>query len=190
MIKVFLGGSRNVSRLSPEVQERLNNIINKGHTVLIGDANGADKAAQKYFKDHSYNQVEVFCMEGVCRNNLGPWPVRSIPSYNSKKDFDYYSMKDRVMAEEANVGLMIWDGKSRGTLTNVYRLVHQNKKVVVYSVPLKQFTSLNKREDWENFLLNVGVELREKIEKNENKKEQKYRKPIQRNLFSENRLNA
>ncbi|HLP47954.1 MAG TPA: hypothetical protein VK469_18565 [Candidatus Kapabacteria bacterium] len=39
--------------------------------------------------------------------------------------------KDKVMADEATVGFMIWDGKSIGTLTNVFRLISQNKKVII-----------------------------------------------------------
>jgi adenine-specific DNA-methyltransferase len=37
------------------------------------------------------------------------------------------------------VGLMIWDGKSIGTLLNVFRLLSQKKEVVVYTVPEKRF---------------------------------------------------
>lgn len=36
------------------------------------------------------------------------------------------------MANEADYGFMIWDGKSRGTLNNTINLVAQNKKVLVY----------------------------------------------------------
>ncbi|HLP58792.1 MAG TPA: hypothetical protein VK186_08185, partial [Candidatus Deferrimicrobium sp.] len=110
----------------------------KGLFVLIGDANGVDKTVQQYFQEHNYNLVEVFCMEGACRN-IGGWPTRSISALSSKKDFSYYSSKDKVMADEASVGFMIWDGKSIGTLTNVFRLISQNKKVVIYTVPAKQF---------------------------------------------------
>ena len=36
------------------------------------------------------------------------------------------------MANEADYGFMIWDGKSRGTLNNTINLAAQNKKVLVY----------------------------------------------------------
>ena len=44
MTTVFLGGSRQVSRLSTPVEKRLDKIIDQNFHVLIGDANGADKA--------------------------------------------------------------------------------------------------------------------------------------------------
>lgn len=49
MNTVFIGGSRHISRLPAQAKERLNNIIENGHNVVVGDANGADKAVQKHF---------------------------------------------------------------------------------------------------------------------------------------------
>jgi len=83
MIKVFIGGSRTVTRPGAEVRRRL--------PVLVGDANGVDKAVQQHFKERQYSLVEVFCMEGFYRNNVGPWPIRSVPGRSSNKDFSYYS---------------------------------------------------------------------------------------------------
>ena len=36
------------------------------------------------------------------------------------------------MSEVADYGLMLWDGQSRGTLTNIVHLVREGKPVVVY----------------------------------------------------------
>ena len=67
------------------------------------------------------------------------------------------------MAEEASVGFMIWDGKSAGTLTNVSRLLRQNKKVVVYAVPTKRFLTLRDEADWERLALDCGKDVRQKV---------------------------
>jgi hypothetical protein len=45
MSTVFVAGSRQVSRLPAEVKTRLDKMIEKGFQILVGDANGADKAA-------------------------------------------------------------------------------------------------------------------------------------------------
>lgn len=37
--------------------------------------------------------------------------------------FAYYSAKDLVMSQEAGCGLMLWDGKSKGTLQNMLKLI-------------------------------------------------------------------
>jgi len=127
-------------------------------------------------------------MEGVCRNNVGGWPTRSISALNRKRDFSYYSSKDRVMADEASVGFMIWDGKSKGTLTSVFRLISQNKKVVIYTAPSKQFSDLKNKADWDVFLSSSGNDLRKQVERGAFIEGRKRQSPVQLNLFSANRL--
>jgi len=156
MMKVFIGGSRRVSRLDEQVRGRLDEIIRKQLPVIIGDANGADRAVQDYFRTCGYEQVEIFCTEGRCRNNVGKWKIRPVPAPAGRKhDFEYYAAKDRLMAEEGSIGFMLWDGKSRGTLANVLRLMEQGKKVVVYLAPSKQFTTLRNMNDWDQFSRNL-----------------------------------
>jgi adenine-specific DNA-methyltransferase len=117
-MNVFIGGSRAVSKLNAVIRARIDDLIARECTILIGDANGADKAVQQYLDKRQYSQVVVFCME-ECRNNVGAWPVRRIAPPNTRKDFSYYSAKDLAMSEEAKCGVMLWDGSSKGTLQNI-----------------------------------------------------------------------
>lgn len=167
MTRVMIAGSRRISRLDTEVQRRIDHIIQNNLFVLIGDANGADKAVQNYLRKHGHEHVEVFCMEGICRNNLGGWPRRAVASPGPSKDFSYYATKDKLMVDEASIGLMIWDGQSSGTLASVFRLISQQKKAVVYIAPEKQFWTLKDQGDWEKLILRYPVDLRGRIEQNE-----------------------
>ena len=142
-VKVFIGGSRRLSRLNQDVKCRLDKIIDKDLTVIVGDANGADKAVQRYLASKEYDKVIVFCMAGNCRNNIGNWTMREISAASSaRRDFAYHATKDRAMGSEADYGFMLWDGKSRGTLTNMADLVQQEKPVVVYLASEKSFVTL------------------------------------------------
>jgi len=152
MTKVFIGGSRRISRLNSEGRQRLDRIIEKRFPVLIGDANGADKVVQTYLRDRGYDRVEVFCMDGVCRNNVGDWPTRIVSGSEGAKGFEYYSTKDEEMARESTVGFMLWDGKSKGTLANICRLLNQGKKAVVYVAPGRIFETLASTDDWQSSL--------------------------------------
>ena len=60
-----------------------------------------------------------------------------------RRDYNYYAAKDRRMADEANYGFAIWDGKSKGTLNQIQRLRNQDKKVLVYAANLKRFLNLS-----------------------------------------------
>jgi len=138
--RVFIAGSRAVSRLNDVIRVRLDRIIAAGHDVLIGDANGADRAVQQYLADRQYARVTVFCTGLRCRNNVGGWTTQSVaPPAGSRGGFDFYAAKDREMARRATHGLMLWDGESRGTFTNIRTLVRDDKPVVVYVSPTRRF---------------------------------------------------
>jgi hypothetical protein len=162
MTKVFIGGSRRVTRLNADVQRRIDKIIEQGFPILVGDANGADKAVQAYLRSRRYNKVDVFCTAGDCRNNIGDWPIRTVPAPAGSRGFDYYAVKDDRMAEEASIGLMIWDSKSVGTLMNMARLLRRGKSVVVYIVPDRRFVTLSSRDDWERLVSESARDTRHK----------------------------
>lgn len=142
MTKVFIAGSRRLSRLDSTVKRRLDSIIGKGFTILVGDANGADKAVQRYLAEKRFRNVIVHCMVGNCRNNVAGWPTHEVSASPGARGFSYYSTKDLAMVNEAEYGLMLWDCESKGTLNNAINLVHQKKPVVVYLAPEKRFQNL------------------------------------------------
>ena len=174
MTTVFVGGSRRVSRLAGAVRTRLDTIMQKGFPVIVGDANGADKAVQQYLSDEGYKHVEVFCSGTACRNNVGHWHTRQIKTDPRDKGFRFYAAKDRVMASEADFGLMIWDGKSTGTLLNVLRLLRQDKKVVLYNVPKHSFSELKVGDDWCGLVAALDPELRREMEEKARIEERTY----------------
>jgi hypothetical protein len=142
MEKVFFGGSRGISRLNAEVRKRIDNVLSEGLYILIGDANGADKAIQKYLYQQEYQNVTVFCSGTTCRNNLGSWHIRFVTSDRRKKDFLHYARKDVEMRENADYGFFLWDQKSKGTLNNICGLVAQNKSALVYLSPKRTFVTI------------------------------------------------
>jgi len=165
MTSVFVGGSRKVSRLSVDLRRRLDQIIDKRLCVLLGDANGADKAVQAYLKERSYPDVVVFCTAGECRNNLGGWPVEPVAAPHKVKDFEFFTAKDAEMARKADVGLMIWDGESSGTMVNAARLVGSGKPVVIYIAPSKSFRTIKSAAQLDQLLSGVPSEIRSRIDR-------------------------
>jgi len=148
---VFLGGSRAVSRLNPVIRKELDNLIARQCRILIGDANGADKAMQKHFADKHYPNVLVFSMNQP-RNNLRGWETRTITSERKTRDSEFYATKDRAMGRDAKCGLMLWDGASKGTFTNILELLNDRKPVLVYFAPEKKFFKLAGETDLEDLL--------------------------------------
>jgi len=164
--KVFIAGSRRLSKLSQEIKRRIDNIVDKHLTVIIGDANGVDKAVQQYLSKKGYSDVLVFCMDGSCRNNIGNWTTQEIKAANpGRRDFAYYATKDRAMVKEADYGFMLWDGESRGTLTSIVELVRDAKPVVVFVAPDKAFYTLRDSSDLVKVSLHVDHADFDRIER-------------------------
>ncbi|MCB1152373.1 MAG: hypothetical protein H6684_15485 [Deltaproteobacteria bacterium] len=159
---LFVGGSRKVSRLHPLVRDLLDAAIDAGETVVVGDANGADKAVQAFFADKHYANVIVFHSGDRWRNRLAPWETRAVAS--GERGFRFYTAKDRAMAHEATRGLMIWDGESKGTLLNAVRLLGAGKAATIFRSPDKAIVELSDHDDWRRFSRDLPAELVETVE--------------------------
>ncbi len=164
MRTVFIGGSRDVSRFNKVIQDRLQGILDAGMSILLGDANGADKAAQRWFAENGYSQVTVFHSGDSPRNNLGHWTTRRITPKTKKKDFHFHAAKDLAMAETADYGFMLWDGLSKGTLNNILNLLERRKRVVVYFSPQRACHTLRQISDLPPLLADCPREAMDEFE--------------------------
>jgi hypothetical protein len=102
-------------------------------------------------------------MKDHCRNNVGNWPTREVAAPRGARGFDYYALKDRAMSEAAEYGLMLWDGKSKGTVNNVVNLSRNHKPVVVYVEPTKQFRTIKTSNDLRDLLAQGDSDRVERI---------------------------
>lgn len=164
MTKIFVGGSRRLTRMNVNVKAKLEAMIQREYVILVGDANGTDKTVQKHLLDRHYSNVIVFCMANGCRNNLGQWEERRIQVYSGKDGFEYYSVKDAEMAREADYGFMLWDAKSKGTFKNILNLLKSNKRTLVYISPQRDFLVLDTLNDIPNLLQRCDIEDRNLLE--------------------------
>ena len=147
MTTVFLSGSRKINRLNEVIRGRIQNIVDQNFQVVVGDANGADKAMQSYLADRHYRNVAVYCAGGICRNNVGSWSTENIHIDPKLKGRAFYTEKDKAMAAKADFGLVLWDGKSEGSINNVLELLKNGKKSVVYFSPRKEFVNVRTADD-------------------------------------------
>jgi hypothetical protein len=120
-------------------------MIRKGHAVLIGDADGIDKAVQVYFADEDYSNVVVYCSGELCRNNVGNWNVRHVDAPPKVRGRKFYMLKDSQMAMDADYGFLIWDGKSAGTINNLSNLIESGKIGLVYLMPIQNYFTIRDR---------------------------------------------
>lgn len=132
-MKVFIAGARSITTMDSFVTNKLCSIRNKHFDVLVGDCYGIDSVVQSFFAGCSYPKVTVYASNGKARNNVGKWLVKSIYVPSTVRGFDFFRQKDVAMANDADIGFMIWDGESRGTLCNILTLAKRGKTVLVYN---------------------------------------------------------
>jgi hypothetical protein len=147
MTTVFLSGSRKINRINDTIRERIDNIIDKDLNIVVGDANGADKAMQSYLAGVGYPHVTVYYVGGNSRNNVGDWRSQNVAVPSNLTGRDFYTVKDKEMARHADFGLVLWDGKSSGSIANVLEMLKHGKKVVVYFAPDKTFYTVSSEAD-------------------------------------------
>lgn len=151
-VKIFIAGARSVHHLDAAVQQRLMTIYQKGYDVLVGDCYGVDTSVQNFYSDLGYSNVIVYASNGKARNNIGNWSVQSVAAPSHVRGFDFYKQKDIAMANEADYGFMIWDGKSRGTFNNILNLIAQDKKVLIYLTTQAKMAAVKNFDDLNHLL--------------------------------------
>ena len=163
-MKIFIAELKAIKELDENISKKLENICAKNYEVLVGDADGIDSSVQKFLQLKSYRNVIVFASKGIARNNYGDWKIETVKVDNHVTRFDFYAQKDLAMAKKADIGFMIWNGKSKGTFNNIINLLTFEKEVILYFVPNQKFYQFKTMKDLNNFL-STNVKLDSKLKK-------------------------
>lgn len=144
---VFASGSLSVTELSDFAKAHVHSIVTNRMNVLIGDAYGADKTIQQeLYKKYDYPFVTVYASNGKVRNNAG-YKVKTIDVPSGIYGREFYTYKDVAMSIDCDFGFMLWDGKSKGTLNNIERLLSMNKlSIICLSNKHKSFKIENRQQ--------------------------------------------
>jgi hypothetical protein len=162
--RVFIAGSMNIKHLDSKVKLRIDNILAQDFEVVVGDADGADTSIQAYLFNHGTAKATVFCSGERPRNNVGNWPVQRVETSYSEGSRAFFTAKDIRMAEVADFGLMIWDTKSTGTLSNVLELLARRKKSAVFINKAKLFKNISTVEQLEELLSYMSEHAKQKAD--------------------------
>lgn len=131
-MKIFISGSKEISKLPREATNKIIEICNKKHDILIGDCYGIDTTVQALLKQLNYKKVTIFTSCEKERVNLGNWKVVNINS--DKHGYCAHAEKDKAMINACYYGIAIWNGKSKGTGNNITILKNADKEVCIFYV--------------------------------------------------------
>lgn len=141
MSSVFISGSISVISLPAEVFRTINTIETKNIHIIIGDAKGIDKIVQEKLSRDEYYNVTVYTIYNKPRNITSQnFNVKQINyDKNLKSERAKQKYKDTAMAEDCDYMLIIWDGKSKGSYTNLLNALHMNKPFKVFYTKANRF---------------------------------------------------
>ena len=164
MTTIVRAGSIAISRLHDKVKQRIAKIAESDFDVVVGDADGADTSIQKSLVESGAKRVTVYCSGDQPRNNLAEWPVKSIYPNAAPGSRAFFTAKDLEMARASDFGLMVWDTKSTGTLSNVIELLDHDKKSVVFVNKTKEFVTVSDVPGLQHLLTMMSDHARAKAE--------------------------
>ena len=162
---VVLGGSRHLEFIPSQVATKLQDYIELSTTFYVGDAPGSDCAFQRFLSSKNLLSVKVFSSAEKVRNNLGNWPSEIIDSGMKSKSSAVHAFKDRHMTKMADVGIMIWDGESAGTLSNVLDLLDAGKECYIYLGIEQEFFRVDNKDSLMKLLSKYPDALSEAIKR-------------------------
>ncbi len=164
MTTVFVAGSITIKKLDPLIVERLKKIVDQNFNVVVGDATGVDSSVQQQLLRMGCRAITVFSCSSKPRNNLGSWPVNVVHTNHAPGTRAFFTAKDIKMAEAADYGLMVWDTKSPGTLSNVLELLSRKKNSVVFINKAKEFVIIKEPKDIDNLINRMSASSLQKVE--------------------------
>ena len=153
---IVLGGTRKVETLPTEINELILEFVNQDHKFYVGDAPGIDSAFQKFLFALKVKNVTVFSSAERVRSNLGNWTEFQIESPVKSKSHARHSIKDRHMTSKADLGIMVWDGQSAGTLANVIDLLEMKKECYLFNLVDRDLVKFDNEKKLEEYLTNFG----------------------------------
>ena len=132
-MKIFISGSKSISKLPELAKAFIDQFIENGDEILIGDCYGVDAVVQKYLEAKEFNNTTIYCSGITPRNNfVSAAKIHSCTEAAkglTGSEFQY--VKDIQMAADCDQALMIWDGISKGTAENLKRIKEMAKPFVV-----------------------------------------------------------
>lgn len=162
ILKIFIAGPRAIKSLDKNIINKIDNICKKNYEIIVGDADGIDSSVQEYLSQRKYKNVKLYASNGIARNNYGNWRVENVEVDSNIKGFDFYAQKDLQMVKDADIGFMIWNGKSKGTFNNMVNLLNMKKEVILYYIIDKKFYKISNEKELSKFL-SANVKLDNKL---------------------------
>ncbi len=164
---VFISGSIDIKTLPNTVKASIDSICQQKMSIVVGDARGVDTLVQEYCQQ--YNLLTVYYIGEQPRNiSSRNFKIKKITVPNTLKgERERQQEKDNAMTNDTEYSLIIWNGKSKGSYSNIIRAIEKNKRVKVYLTTENDYLPEDKISNNEiDFIYreNVGYSVEELVD--------------------------
>ena len=138
MNSVFISGSISIKTLPNEVIKSFDKIISQNIQVYVGDTDGIDTLTQNYFASKNYTNVTICTIYNTPRNVASNQFAIKQVNYDHTiiSEREKQTSKDEFMTTHSDYSFVVWDGKSKGSFSNIQRALEQDKKLKIYYINL------------------------------------------------------
>ena len=131
-MKIFISGSSKIKKLTQEMKDCLDAVIKQPNSeVIVGDCYGVDILAQKYLKEHGYDNVTVYCSQETPRRTVYDKFISMYEQAKNLQGEDFYQVKDKEMCNVCDAAIAFWNGTSYGVKCNIERIQQMNKPLTI-----------------------------------------------------------
>lgn len=143
---VFISGSIAIKSIPNQVVDSITKMIEKNLTIFVGDASGIDTLVQDLCSKNNYFNVVIYTITSspryIANNNFDFKYI--FVDQEIKKERERQKYKDRAMTDDSEYSLVVWDGTSKGSYSNILRSIEQEKPIKVYYQAIEEFISPKK----------------------------------------------
>lgn len=154
-MKILISGPGNYRNCIPEAfLHKIDECIRQEDELLVCDRNEVDKQVQQYLYNQMYDNVTVYISgrKGPYSYNIGPWREEYCPIGTGSGKYAYYIEQYFVMAEDADIGIIMWDGECEGAFINMINLINLGKTVHLYWVKEQRWEIVNSLEELKDYI--------------------------------------
>ena len=143
---VFISGSSKtqftdspfyLEKLPSDISSKIDNYMNSGNKIIVGDAPGIDRQVQDYLAKHGYKNVVIYSPGKTNRYSAdSTWKIKQVDAPNYPEgSSEWLAAKDKAMQKAAHEGLAVTikDGAS-ATRRNIEALRNKGVKVMEYEL--------------------------------------------------------
>ncbi len=125
----------------------LDEIIEKEEDVIVCDYYGVDEVVQYYLHDKAYKNVTVYVAGKKTRKNIGNWKEKHCITADDANRFRYFMDKETAAFEDADYGIIAWDGEDNDSYAEMLYLAYQGKKCRLYLMSTEVWIDICSLED-------------------------------------------